>query len=173
MKKRKVEEGDEIYLFKVTLSDWYGRVRGMPYRIVAIPGEFTLYELAESITDAFDFDFDHAFGFYNNIKSWTDSVERYESSTGIIEELQESRNAGRTKVNEVFNELGKKLLFLYDYGDVWHFIVQLKETRTSEKGTKYPQIVESVGKAPPQYGDEETQKFQPKNSKYYQTTLKF
>ena len=47
----------------------------MPYRIVAIPGEFTLYELAESITDAFDFDFDHAFGFYDNIKSWTDSVD--------------------------------------------------------------------------------------------------
>ena len=49
----------------------------------------------------------------------------------------------------------QKLLFLYDYGDEWHFIVQLKETRASEKDTKYPQIVESVGKAPPQYGDEE------------------
>jgi hypothetical protein len=31
MKKRKAEERAEIYLFKVTLSDWYGRVRGMPY----------------------------------------------------------------------------------------------------------------------------------------------
>ncbi|MEA2032503.1 MAG: hypothetical protein U9N41_02840 [Euryarchaeota archaeon] len=56
MKKRKAEEGGEIYLFRVTLSDWYDRVRGMPYRILAIPGECTLYELAESITDAFDFD---------------------------------------------------------------------------------------------------------------------
>ena len=155
MKKRKAEEGAEIYLFMVTLSDWYGRVRGMPYRILAIPEGFTLSALAGSIIDAFDFDFDHAFGFYDNIKSWTDSVERYESSTGIIEELQDSRNAGRTKVNEVFDEPKKKLLFLYDYGDEWHFVVQLKETRASEKDTKYPQIVESVGKAPPQYGDEE------------------
>ena len=154
MKKRKAEEGEEIYLFRMTLSDWYARVRGMPYRILAIPGECTLYELAGSVINAFDFDFDHAFGFYDNIKSWTDSVERYESSTGIIEELQDSRNAGRTKVNEVFGEPGKKLLFLYDYGDEWHFIVQLKETRAPEKDTKYPQIVESVGKAPPQYGEE-------------------
>lgn len=75
MKKRKPEEGEKEYLFKVTLSDWSSRVRGMPYRILAIP--FTLYDLAESITDAFDFDFDHAFGFYDNIKSWTDLVERY------------------------------------------------------------------------------------------------
>jgi hypothetical protein len=34
-----------------------------------------LYQLAESITDTFDFD--HAFGFYDNIKSWTDSVDDY------------------------------------------------------------------------------------------------
>lgn len=170
MKKRKAEEKGEIYLFKVTLSDWYGRVREMPYRIVAIPGEFTLYELAESITDAFDFDFDHAFGFYDNIKSWTDSVERYESSTGGLTrsilfalvfppgELEDNRNAARTKVNGAFDESGKKLLFLYDYGDEWHFIVQLKEAKAPEKNTKYPQIVESVGKAPPQYGDEEEEK---------------
>jgi hypothetical protein len=111
MKKRKAEEREEGYLFKVTLSDWSGRVRGMPYRILAIPEEFTLYELAETITDAFNFDFDHAFGFYDNIKSWTDSVERYESSTGIIGELEDNRNAARTKVNEVFDEPGKKLLF--------------------------------------------------------------
>jgi hypothetical protein len=170
MKKRKAEEKGEIYLLKVTLSDWSGRVRGMPYRILTIPEGFTLYELAESITDAFDFDFDHSFGFYDNIKSWTDSVERYESSTGGLTrsilfallfppgELEDKRNVARTKVNEVFDDPCKKLLFLYDYGDEWHFIVQLKETRAPEKDTKYPQIVESVGKAPPQYGDEEEEK---------------
>jgi hypothetical protein len=152
MKKRKAEEKGEIYL------------------ILTIPEGFTLYELAESITDAFDFDFDHSFGFYDNIKSWTDSVERYESSTGGLTrsilfallfppgELEDKRNVARTKVNEVFDDPCKKLLFLYDYGDEWHFIVQLKETRAPEKDTKYPQIVESVGKAPPQYGDEEEEK---------------
>jgi len=166
MRKRKPEEGEEVYLFKVTLSDWSGRVRGMPYRILAIPEGFTLYDLAESITDAFDFDFDHTFGFYDNIKSWTDSVERYESSTSIFRsilfalvfppgELGDNRDVARTKVKEVFDEPGKKLLFLYDYGDEWHFIVQLREKKATEKDTKYPQIVESVGKAPPQYDEDE------------------
>ena len=46
-----------------------------------------MQELAESITDAFNFDFGHAFGFYDNIKSWTDSVERYESSNGITRSI--------------------------------------------------------------------------------------
>ena len=58
-------------------------------------------------------------------------------------------------MNEAFNEPGKELLFLYDYGDEWHFVVQLKETGTPEKDTRYPQIVESVGKAPSQYGNDE------------------
>jgi hypothetical protein len=56
MKKRKAEGGEEIYLLKVTVSDWYGGIGEMPYRILAIPEGFTLHELAESITGAFDFD---------------------------------------------------------------------------------------------------------------------
>ncbi|MCD6189708.1 MAG: hypothetical protein J7J97_05935 [Thermococcus sp.] len=75
MKRRKAKQGEKIYLIKVTLSNWYGHVRGMPYRVLAVPEEFTLYDLAEAIVDSFGFDFDHAFGFYNNIKEM-DRVDR-------------------------------------------------------------------------------------------------
>lgn len=152
MRKRKAKQGEKIYLIKAILSDWYGHVRGMPYRTLAIPEEFTLYSLAEAIVDSFNFDFDHAFGFYNNIKRWIVSDEGYELFADIGEE-SEFNGVKRTKVNEVFNETNKKMLFLFDYGDEWHFIVELKGIEASKEDAKYPLVVESVGEAPPQYGD--------------------
>jgi hypothetical protein len=45
------------------------------------------------------------------------------------------------------------MLFLFDYGDEWHFIVELKGIKSQSENTKYPFVVESVGDAPPQYGE--------------------
>jgi hypothetical protein len=59
------------------------------------------------------------------------------------------------KVNSIFNQIGKRMFFLFDYGDEWHFIVELKGIGLPEEGRRYPFIVESFGEAPPQYGEEE------------------
>ncbi len=36
-------------------------------REIEIPEDTTLYELAEAIINAYDFDFDHAFGFFSKV----------------------------------------------------------------------------------------------------------
>jgi len=59
----------------------------------------------------------------------------------------------RTKVGKVLREIKKKMLFLFDYGDEWHFIVELKGVEPQSENAKYPFVVESVGDAPPQYGE--------------------
>jgi len=74
-----------------------------------------------TILDSFDFDFDHPFGFYDNIKRWVDSREGYELFTDIGEG-DEFEGVKKTKVNRVFDRIGKKMFFLFDYGDEWHFI---------------------------------------------------
>ncbi len=45
------------------------------------------------------------------------------------------------------------MLFLFDYGDEWHFIVELKVVESPKAGEKYPLVTESLGDAPPQYGE--------------------
>ena len=45
------------------------------------------------------------------------------------------------------------MLFLFDYGDEWHFIVQLKGIESSGEDAKHPLVVKSVGEAPSQYGE--------------------
>ncbi len=152
MKKRKVKQSEKTYLIKAILSDWHGHVRGMPYRTLTIPEGSTLYSLAEAIVDSFDFDFDHAFGFYDNIKRWTESREGYELFTDIGED-SEFKSVKRTKINKVFDKIKKKMLFLFDYGDEWHFIVEFKGVESPKEDAKYPLIVKSVGEAPPQYGE--------------------
>src|SRR6266540_1177400 len=47
---------------------------------------------------------------------------------------------------------GKELLFLFDYGDEWHFGVRLVRTgKAPAPGVRYPKVVASHGQAPPQY----------------------
>jgi hypothetical protein len=156
MRKSKAKPGEKICQVKATLSDWSGNVRGHPYRVIAIPEGFTLYRLAEAIVDSFGFYFDHAFGFYSNIRQWTKSEEGYELFADIGEESKFD-GVERTKVGKVFHETKKKMLFLFDYGDEWHFIVELKGIEPQSENAKYPFVVQSVGDAPPQYGgpDEE------------------
>ena len=48
----------------------------------------------------------------------------------------------------------REFLFLFDYGDEWHFGVKL--VRTSETvgpGAQYPRVTARHGEAPPQYPD--------------------
>ena len=139
-------------VIKAILSDRYGKVRGQPSRVLAIPEYFTLYSLAETIVDSFGFDFDHPFGFYDNIKRWSHSDEGYELFADIGEGSK-FKGVKITRVNKVFDEIGKKMLFLFDYGDEWHFIVELKGIEPQSENAKYPFVVESVGDAPPQYGE--------------------
>jgi len=40
---------------------------------------------------------------------------------------------------------------LFDYGDCWHFAVELKEILQAEKWDLKPVILESIGEAPQQY----------------------
>ena len=154
MKKSKAKPDEKICLMKVILSDWSGNVRGHPYRVLAVPQGFTLYRLAEAIVDSFGFYFDHPFGFYDNIRQWKKSKEGYELFADIGED-SEFKGVERTKVNQVFSERNKKMLFLFDYGDEWHFIVELKGIESPRENSKYPFVVESVGDAPPQYGEPE------------------
>ena len=43
------------------------------------------------------------------------------------------------------------MVFLFDYGDNWHFTVELIDIKEKNAEEKYPSVLESVGKAPRQY----------------------
>jgi hypothetical protein len=156
MNRRKAEPGERIFIFRVIQSNRAGKVRGYPYRILAIPEVITLFEFAGEICHSFRFGFDHMFGFYNNPKNFYKSTEGFElfaddPETAFGKIRPEFEGVVRTPVNRAFQEAGKKMLFLFDYGDEWYFLVELTEIADAEPGLRYPRLLRSEGKALTQY----------------------
>ena len=126
------------------------------YRAFEIAATSSLYALAQAIVMSFDFDFDHAFGFYSKLKgNIYDSPVQYELFVDMGESESEARSVKRTRVDEAFPSPGTKMRFLFDYGDGWEFRVELVKRKHKEPKVKLPRLLVSAGKAPAQYPDPE------------------
>ena len=115
----------------------------------------SLYKLAEAVVGAYDFDFDHAFGFFSTIgERYFNSERKYELFADIKKEDIEPTGAEsvkKTKISDVWKNIGDKIMFLFDYGDDWRFVVELSGFGEKQQKTKYPRIIKSIGNAPEQY----------------------
>jgi hypothetical protein len=130
------------------------RLRPRVYRDIEIPSEKSLYDLAAAIVQAFDFDLDHAFGFFSKLDYYVfDSPVRYE----LFADLEGGAKSGsvkRTKVAQAFPAVGAEMQFLFDYGDDWRFRVEVIGLGEKTPKVRYPKVLKAVGKAPPQYPSE-------------------
>ena len=143
-----------LYIFDVWLyGDGHYMEDKKIIRRIQIPGSKTLYNFAKVIIDAFDFQFDHCFGFYDNFQRYGDSSMAYELFVDVGEQPLSATSNGvkKVKIGQAFKGVGQKMLFLFDYGDEWRFVVELKEIKQPENRDLKPVILESIGKAPLQY----------------------
>src|SRR4029077_4486478 len=115
----------------------------------------TLYKFAEVIVKRFGFYFDHPFGFYDNLESPFNSKEIYELFTDLDDVEHTPGAKGVQKyyfVSDLF-ENRKKMLFLFDYGDTWEFIVEILDDsqQVLDVPKNYYKLYESHGEVPEQY----------------------
>jgi hypothetical protein len=123
------------------------------YRDVEVESTDTLHTLAWGITRAFGFDFDHAFGFFSRLTGRVfASPIRYELLADAAANGA-SRSVHDTSVARAFPRLGRKMLFVFDYGDEWRFRVEVIGRGETAAGVAYPRVVARLGKAPEQYPD--------------------
>ena len=124
-------------------------------REIEVPENLTLYKLAETIVGAYDFHFDHAFGFFSTIgERYLNSERKYELFADMKKEDIEPTGAEsvkKTKISDVWKNIGDKMLLLFDYGDDWRFVVELSGFGEKQQKTKYPRMIKSIGNAPEQY----------------------
>ena len=144
----------EYYIFEVWLygvADCTAEKRII--RQIQIAKTKSLYNFAKVITQAFGFQFDHCFGFYDTLKDKMNCKKAFELFVDIGEEPTNgvAKGVKKVKISQAFKHIGEKLIFLFDYGDGWQFNVELKEIRNAEKWDLKPVILESIGKAPLQY----------------------
>ncbi|MCX6787182.1 MAG: hypothetical protein NTY93_01510 [Candidatus Kaiserbacteria bacterium] len=153
-KKIDKESSDGVFIFDTKLLGYRKEVT----RTIAIPKEQSLYKLAEAIIAAYNFDFDHCFGFFDSKSDnpYSKSVRKYELFTDMVAEGMNIEPTGadsvkHTRLDQVWSRHGDSMLFLFDYGDVWRFLVTLTATGNGHTSSSLPSVLMSSGKAPKQY----------------------
>ena len=146
-----------IYTVRVRVRGGYYAPPGATevWREIEVAANQTLADLGNAIPLAFDFDDPHLWSFFLSGKAWDRATEYALHSEADLAGGPRPRAAGHTQLREVPfpGATGKKeFLFLFDYGDEWHFGVKLQRvTEQVESGAQYPRVVAGVGQAPPQY----------------------
>ena len=125
-----------ILTIKIKLHSWSG--------IIEIDDSSTMEDLHYVIQHAVEFDDDHLYEFYtaNSHRSNNrDIICTYEDANTIMF----ARIFPLTK--------GKKLFYLFDYGDNWVFQVSRsrKAPFVAKREIQYPQIIGGTGERPKQY----------------------
>ena len=141
----------KTYIFKTKLLNDRKVIRE-----IETAEDINLYKLAEAIVGAYGFDFDHAFGFFSKIaeNGYFNSERKYELFADMKDEGIEPTGAGsvkKTKISQVWRKVGDKMLFLFDYGDNWQFVIELIGFGERRAKQKYPRLLKKAGKAPEQY----------------------
>jgi hypothetical protein len=147
----------KTYLFEVNLLSGPRAPRRVS-REIEVPEFFSLYQLAGTINDAYGFAFDHPFGFFSDIDTskYFNSRRRYDLFTDMIERGMDVEPSGaesveKTNIGQVWESVGDNMLFLFDYGDCWFFVVELKAFGQVAEDRKYPRIFNRIGRSPRQY----------------------
>lgn len=149
-----------IYTFRV-------RLLGGPYpppeeqevwRDIALASNQTLADLGNAIPFAFDFEELHLWSFFFSGKPWDRSTEYVLDPTPELLDGEHARPADRVPIGDMplTSKKGRKeILYIFDYGDEWHFGVRFIGASDAIDPGQYPRVVATQGVAPPQYGEME------------------
>lgn len=127
-----------VYIFKVSL--------GKIWRRIAIPSDYSLYDLSNIILESVNFDNDHLHEFsYKSRYGWTVRVNHpYSNEPPFSDDFEISDLSLSLKP-------GQSMTYLFDFGDNWKFNVQLLDISPHKEEIVKPTILDSHGSSPLQY----------------------
>ena len=121
-------------------------------RTIQLPANMTLEELHEMIQQAFDFDNDHLYKFCMNLRHPYNGEQYYDPRPE--EGWSDGYPADEVSLASLNLYEGQQFLYMFDLGDHWDFTATVVRHLPHEQTDK-ASVVETVGKAPAQYGDDE------------------
>lgn len=137
-----------IYRFRIILD-----TEEDVFRDIEIEEDITLEEFHNTITQSFGFDGAEMASFYISDEEWNqgEEISLFDMSDG----LQSVRLMNETTLSDVVNESSPKLIYIYDFLNMWTFLVELAEIAEYESGREYPNIMFVHGQIPDQAPDKE------------------
>lgn len=132
-----------IYRFRVILDN---DTEDNVFRDLEIREDDTLEDLHNIITQSFGFDGSEMASFYRSDEEWNQGEEF--SLFDLSEGADEVNLMNAHKINEVVHEAQTKLIYIYDFLNMWMFFVELAEIVEATDSIDYPNLLFVHGQVP-------------------------
>jgi hypothetical protein len=135
-----------VYKFRVILD-----AEDDVFRDIAILDSDTLEDLHNAIFNAFGFDGMEVASFYTCDATWNQDEEIPMFDTGDV--LGEQKTMSDYQLSEILDAENTKIIYVYDFINMWTFLVELASIEELEVGTIYPNLLFSHGEMPEDAGE--------------------
>ena len=136
------------------------------FRDIEIRKTDTFEDLFNVLTQSFGFDGSEMASFYISDDQWQQGQEIALFDMGENEDI---RLMNETIIEDIVDEDQTKLIFVYDFLNMWTFLVELGEIVEEAQGTDYPNLMFVCGQVPseaPEKQFEADQSFEDDNENY-------
>jgi len=116
------------------------------FRDIEINKKDALVEFHKSIITSFGFSNNEIASFYLSDNQWNQGEEI--SLFNFGDESKETKLMSSVAINQVINNQNNKLIYIYDFLNMWVFLIELIEVAEEIKGVNYPNIIFSKGELP-------------------------
>lgn len=130
-----------VYKFRVILD-----AEDDVFRDIAILKEDTLEDLHNAIVNAFGFDGLEIASFYTCDNQWNQENEISLFDTGDV--IGEQKIMSDYPLSEILNKENTKIIYVYDFLNMWTFLVELAAIEELTIGNIYPETLFSHGEMP-------------------------
>ncbi len=130
-----------VYKFRVILD-----VEEDIFRDIAILDEDTLEDFHNAIVNAFGFDGLEIASFYTCDDTWNQEDEISLFDTGDV--IGEQKIMSDYQLSELLNKENTKIIYVYDFINMWTFLVELASIEEQVIGNTYPETLFSHGEMP-------------------------
>lgn len=137
-----------VYRFRIILD-----AEEDVFRDIELLQESTLEDFHNSIVNAFGFDGNEMASFYISDDSWNEGEEI--SQFDISDGADSVRLMNETTLDSVVSEDQTKLIYVYDFLNMWTFLIELGEIAEIEEGRDYPNLMFVHGQIPMEAPDKE------------------
>lgn len=132
-----------IYRFRVILDN---DTEEDIFRDLEIRESDTMEDLHNIITQSFGFDGMEMASFYVSDDEWNQGEEI--AMFDVSEGNNKVKVMSATKINDLVHEASTRLIYVYDFLNMWTFFVELAEIVEEAESTHYPNLMFVQGQVP-------------------------
>ncbi len=137
-----------IYRFRVILD-----TQEDVFRDIEIKASASLEDFHNAITQSFGFDGLEMASFYISNELWEEGEEI--SLFDVSDEPGGIRVMNETYLEDVVDENNTRLLYVYDFLNMWTFMAELADIAEAEEGVMYPNLMFAHGQIPEEAPEKE------------------